>query len=325
MARVVCLNVGIMTAAQIVAFVATGIFAVLAFFLGRQKYPKLCGFSLVIAFLAFLIGEINAGATFAFQNHLTTEQILCWVVGFFFLSFAFFLVREDHFAYAFMAFLFSVGACFCGLSGVQAILKTHLLTEVTTSLKGYGEKIDKFQATVSDMNDAIVSNQNQVQFQWTNFNDTVSNAEARINAQQKKIGDVEDWVQILYNQKIHDTFSALDSNHVTLYPTNGGVLYALRLSTVPIVNSIEFYTVDPRSGIPQRNWYSKSTLNLICGGLYGYDVDKVSFVIDYIGDPRQTNLYSRMPVLNKEVFFQSHSNTLTWWVQSPPLPDLPQK
>lgn len=329
----------------------TGIFAALAFFFGQRKRPKLCGLSLVFAFLTFLIAEINAGTTFTFQNHLTTEQILCWTVGFFFLLFAFFLIKEDHFSYAFMAFLFSVGACFCGLSGVQAILKTHLLQEVTTSLKGYGDKLDKFQTTVTDMRDdlrrqqsILASNQNALgtveaqiqgaqigvtnaqqgitnQFQKiTVLQDRISAAQTNINDQEKKLSDVAYWVQNLYAEVTNETFSSTNVDNLAFFSTtNKSEIVALfRLGGAPIVGSIEGFFWDKNRLSEERivmNWH-RAGLNIGTVKLLDCDTNSLRLSFRYVIDTRQTNLYVRMPIPDKEVWVFPDSR---WEIKNPPL------
>jgi hypothetical protein len=170
---------------QIIAYIMAAVLLAFAFWLANKKQYQLAAIVVAPSFAAFFTAQLMSGGVFKFQNNLTTEQILCWGFGFAFFVMSCYFVKKDSLAYAFVIFLISVLTCFCGLSGVQALLKTHLLWQVTDSLKAYSEKIDKFQNTVAEMHQSLSQQQSELTSnQFTMLSD--------LNAVQTKIAKQQD-------------------------------------------------------------------------------------------------------------------------------------
>ena len=84
------------------------------------------------------------------------EQIFCVVMGFVFLRVAYrWLDKPDKLGQAFLFFLVAIGFFVCTLSGVQNLIKTNILWRFTKSLEEYGNKIDTFQTSVTEMRDDL--------------------------------------------------------------------------------------------------------------------------------------------------------------------------
>ena len=199
-----------------------GLLVLLAFFFGYKKRFQMGAVIVALAFIAFLLGQFEGAGIFTFQSNLTVEQILCWTFGAAFFVFAGFLVKKEHLAYAVVVLLISAFTCFCGLSGVQALLKTHMLWQVTSSLKNYGDKIDRFQETVAAMNQDIreqqatnattqkelkllatriqkaQANVDSQQIDITNQYSQLRSVQTDIFSQQQKLTNVESLVSLLF-------------------------------------------------------------------------------------------------------------------------------
>lgn len=207
-----------MNATTIASYIVVGFLFSLSAFLAVKKRHGISAVIAVLAFVGFIFAQLLNVGIYKIQYGLSVEQWVCWFFALAFLALACMFLNEKNLPYAFVIFLFSITTFFCGLSGVQAIIKTHLLGQVTESLKSYGDKIDKFQTTVSDMQAKLIaqqsllqSNQSVVQAQMTNFqaaiaatrmeitnqlqsirtlNDTVVAAQGKLDGQQSKLGDL---------------------------------------------------------------------------------------------------------------------------------------
>ena len=173
----------------------------LSFWLVKKNQYRTSALAITLSVLCFVIAQINGDFLTKFWNDLSLEQFVCWGFGFAFLILAVYFAHKDSLAYAFVILLISVFACFCGLSGVQALLKTHLLWQVTSALQSYGEKIDKYQKTVADMHESL----SQQQFELSSnqlilskgqdeFKVQIADVVKRLTKQQDKIADAEEKV-----------------------------------------------------------------------------------------------------------------------------------
>ena len=151
------------------------------------------------------------------------EQIICWFFGLFYLRLAFDLAKiKDGLAYSFVVLLVSAFSFFCGLSGVQAFLKTHMLTQVLSSLESYGEKIEKYETAVAEMHRdssqeqlLLKSNQIVLSLQITNMIKEYGERENALNQKQVVFSNLLQKQQIGLNlafQKILDAQLAMQSN-----------------------------------------------------------------------------------------------------------------
>ncbi len=168
----------------------------LSFWLVKKNQYRTSALAISLSVLCFVIAQLNGDFLSKFWNDLSLEQFVCWGFGFAFLILAVYFAHKDSLAYAFVILLISVFACFCGLSGVQALLKTHLLWQVTSTLQSYGEKIDNYQKTVADMHQSL----SQQQFELSSnqlilskgqdeFKVQIADVEKRLSKQQDKIAD----------------------------------------------------------------------------------------------------------------------------------------
>ena len=316
---------------MIFTYIMSGGFLMLAgAFAVKGKYNRSTVFG-IISFLTFAIHQMHGGS--GGQSEVvgkpTAEQIVCWLFGLSFFILAIIFAKKDILSYAFVIFLISSLTCACGLSGVQALLKTHLLWQATKSLNEYGEKIDKFQTTMADMQQRLDMHQasletNQIDItntlslviaNQTSLSNQVINSrllsgkldlyQTNIDAQQKKLADVEYWVENLYKNVTNETYSIADTNNFGVIPfTNGNFEVIIKLEQTPIVGSIEAYARNSVGEPEQRFQTIGTSYNLLFCELLGYNSNSLITSVRYVSDKRSNKKYKHLPKINDEIFFR---------------------
>lgn len=169
------------------AYIAATLLFILAIIFGKHKQFLLSAIIIVLAFVSFLLGEVFGSGILFLQFNLSCEQIVCWLFATAFFCFAVFLLKNKEVAYSFTAFMISVAACFCGLSGVQGLLKTHVLWTVTDSLDNYGKKIDSYSTTMADMQLKILDQQKALKLNEETFKKTIDGVKGDLISQQSRL------------------------------------------------------------------------------------------------------------------------------------------
>jgi hypothetical protein len=308
---------------QFQAYVMAGFLLGFAIFFGCKNRPNWCGVAAILAFGAFFIGELLSPGTLLWGN-VTLEQVLCWVVGLAFFCFAGYMVKKNHVSYGFIAFLVSAFTCFCGLSGVQAFLKTHMLWRVTSSLKSYGDKLDEFETNVIVMQLDLKNQQatNHAQgAELQNVQNSIHVAISQLNSQQKQITtqynrlfaidndvniaitnlagqkqqltNVQSLVDTLYAATVTETLHGTDTNNVVIVQDFGNVKrVAFLLQHPAIPNSIHgvvyggmLPSASPLLAI--HNYLNCFLCNFMI--LKGESVRDRTYEFQYLQDTRQTN------------------------------------
>ena len=149
------------------------------------------------------------------------EQIGSVIVGLIFVWFAGKFLHKEKVGMAFALLVIAGAFFFCSFSSVQAFIKTGILWKVDQKLTEYGDKIDGFQTSVSDMRDDLGKQQ------------------VKIMVAQSNLDDVEYWVQNLYGKMTNEGVSMSDTNRVLTVPkTNNVTLYIVRLEHAVIPGSV---------------------------------------------------------------------------------------
>lgn len=153
----------------------------------------------VLAFIIIVLAQLNSTGVPLFN--LTLEQILCWMFGLLFFTLAVIFATKDKLSYAFIILLISALTCFCGLTSVQSLLKTHMLWMVTSSLDNYAKKIDQYQETLLTIQTnlgsqqlAITTNQLEVRLNQEKLDAVgfrIANAESNVFAQQEDLARLQ--------------------------------------------------------------------------------------------------------------------------------------
>jgi uncharacterized membrane protein len=279
------------------------------------------------------------------------EQIFCAVIGVIFLRVAFkWLDKPDKLAHAFIFFLVAIGFFVCTLSGVQSLIKTNILWKFTKSLDEYGNKIDMFQTTVSEMRDdlkkqqsilasnqttlatiqariqtaqsGVTNAQQDITKQFKNISalqDQITSAQTNLDAQEKQLSDVSYWVQNLYDNTTNEVLSVENPNQLLVIPgiNPSENIVLIRLSAAAIPGSVEAEVNDHAHFAPIRtfvNWgkNSKNLSTLRLGSTFQTNALQLS--LHYVVDTRETNLYHRMPIIGKEFWLRNDS----YDIQAPP-------
>ncbi len=303
---------------ELVAFIFSTLFIAITVITAlRQRYFPSALFGLFALFF-FILG---------YQYNHEIEQLLCWMVGASFFVFALHLFNKEKTSYGFIVLLISIAAFVIGLSPIQALLKTHLLWQVNTSLNKLGTKMDVYIDQLAEMQTNLDANQIEIasnnvaitlsqkgltnqQFiihaQYEKILTVSSNLDAAvitISNQEKQLSDVEYWVQNLYANVTNETFSSKDTNHIVLVSnTDGSTAFIYRLSKIPINGSVESYVRDGNSFAETRVAAVDLVQNIGMNTLYKFDTNTTSLAFKYVIDTRATNFYKQMPILNKDFF-----------------------
>jgi hypothetical protein len=190
------------TAAQLVACLLAIGFGIQSFLLLKRKddvaSTKLALYSFGALAAALLIGD---GGSF-FATMPAIEQIICWLFALWYLRLAFDLAKvKDGLGYAFVVLIISAFSFFCGMSGVQAFLKTHMLMTVKDSFISYGEKLDRFQTNVIEMRNDLSDQQALLNSNQTVLTSNLINMKKDISYRQNALGQNLTNFQEMVNQQ----------------------------------------------------------------------------------------------------------------------------
>lgn len=131
-------------------------------------------------------------------------------------------------------------------------------------------------------------------------------AETNLESQQKELGNVDSVIRNLYKDKVSETFGMSDTNSLLAIPgKKGAMTFVARLTRVPMENSLECY-FSLYGGTPQRAFVSTNTQNLCWFSLFNFDTRAIRFLYFYAVDKSDTNVFGRLPVVNKEVWVKNN-------------------
>ena len=177
---------------QIVAFyVMSAVLLGFAVYYTSQKHFRLSGLFVLLSFVSFVLAQFSGEGLPVGFHSISIEQCLCWGFGFLFLLAAVYFVHKQALAYGFVVVIFAVCSCFCGLSSVQSLLKTHMLWMVTDSLKSYGDKIDTYQTTVAEIQERLSNKQSELESNQLALIKQITDQKRELDAVQSKIREAE--------------------------------------------------------------------------------------------------------------------------------------
>jgi hypothetical protein len=115
----------------------------------------------------------------------------------------------------------------------------------------------------------------------------------------------------LYSNMAFEEFRASDTNHVQSYQeTNGPIRLAIKLSSVPIPNSIQaFLEIEsPYTQAKKLPDPVKTYKNVILERIVGpnLDLNRIMLSFQYIKDTRQTNLHTQVQFRGTNLFFNGN-------------------
>jgi uncharacterized membrane protein YhiD involved in acid resistance len=252
---------------------------------------------------------------------------MCWAVGATMLWLTFRLVHKEKFAFAFFAFIAALVFCACGLTWVQGLMKTEIISVVTRSMKEYGKKLDEFQNTTTNIHTELDQHQKDLEVQQAQIRkaqtnivtqeDNITNQYAKIASlqskleatetniaeQEKRIEDVEFLVKNLFSKMTNELVSGTDSNLVTvLCFTNGASQVFIKLQNAPIAQSLNCIVHGNVAQYPLESMLNVRNV-VTTYFLPGNNPRDLTFNFQYVPDTRETNRYNKITFEGTKVFF----------------------
>ena len=264
-----------------------------------------------------------------------TEQIVCFAFGGAILWLTFRLVRKEKFAFAIFAFIAALICFSCGLTWVQGLMKTQIISVVTSTLKEYGKKLDDFQNTTTNIQAELDQHQAQINGQQrelktqqveigkaqTNIitqqgniarqyvevqslQKNLDDTETNISQQQKRLEDVEFLVKNLFSKMTTEHILGNDSNLVkVLQFTNGASQVFIMLQNSAIHMSVQCI-VQPRN-TGQYPLIGKLSYANVFSCYFGPNSNPrdMTFDLTYVLDTQETNRIKNVTFDGTKAFF----------------------
>lgn len=262
-----------------------------------------------------------------------TAYVVPFLAGGFFLWLAFLYFGKEKYP---TSTLFGIVAAFfilCSLPWFQGFAKTWFVSNINSKLRELGQQIDGVQKTTSGMQEQLSNNQKQIdehqreldavqskirrtqgevtasqieitnQFnQILNLQSQLATAQTNVDIQQKKLSDVEYYVDNTYSKMTTEEISGNDSNRVCHISTHGMVFF--RLDGIPIHNSVQILASQTGHGNNPLILNGFQMLNVISfnfPGNWEENWKKCGFNIQYVKDTRQTNLIQHIETTTNEL------------------------
>ncbi len=152
----------------------------------------------------------------------TVEQIACW--GFAIIAFvlAFLFLKKEKHAESLVIFFVATGMAICGLSSVQGLLKTGILTKVNDSLEDYSKKLETFQ---TEINQARQDFKTRITSARSEFKTEIDGARSDISKQRDDITN-----QFFKITALESQLAVAQSNIENQVKTNADLQLALTLA-----------------------------------------------------------------------------------------------
>lgn len=264
------------------------------------------------------------------------EQIFFGIVGIALLVLTFKLVHKEKFPFALFVFISALASFLLSATFFQGLMKTGVISTVVSTLKLYGNRLDDFQTTITNMGNELSKHQTQIETQQmalanqeikiqtaqtniTSQQENIANqyqqissvqsdlaiAQTNLNVQAVKIQNVEFLVDNLFSKMVFEDISASDTNRfASIHQTNGTDVVFFLLKNAPIPGSFQG-TIKGGGGlnIPQTMENPvQTTKNFLLWHLSGFDLKQTSFSFQYVKDTRETNLFQKLEVRDNIIF-----------------------
>lgn len=248
--------------------------------------------------------------------------VISLIVGVYFLRLAFLNFSKEKYPTSTLFGL--VGAFFilCSFPWFQGFAKTWIVSNVNSKLKALGDQIDDVQKTTGEMHGELSKHQKQIDehqeeldtvqgkirktqsevadsqiditnqyFRLSSIQQDIGIAQTNLDAQQKKIEDVEFLVNNLYSKTESETISGNDTNRVFLLKDWGDVKrfgFLLKHAAIPksihgIMSGGSLMGQTPLLAITANH------VNFFVTSFTGIDVKNTTFEFQYVRDTRETN------------------------------------
>lgn len=220
-------------------------------------------------------------------------EIAAQIIGFIFASFimrlAYKFFKKEKYPTCTMLVTIAAFIMLCSFPWFQGWAKAYFASNISSKLEALGQQVNTVQQITTEMQNRLANHQRELEEAQTN-----------LNAQEIKLSDVEYWIKNIYEKVTDEDFSGDDTNHVLIGKINDQQVYFLRLSHIPITNSVEAFVKSKPFDIEQRLFVYRWGVNIWEAPMNGFTASNTSLSIHYITDTRATNYFKTM------ADFQSH-------------------
>ena len=276
------------------------------------------------------------------KRMIIVEQIVCWLFGGGLLYLAFRLVHKDKWGFASVVSVLVAVSILCGQSWFQGFMKSEITSVATSTLQKYGDKLDDFQNTVTNMKGELARHQKQIGEHQTELERhqkdlgiqqgeigkaqtniatqqgnisrqygevetlqrKLDDAETNIAQQQARIEDVEFLVKNLFSKMTVDDVLATNSELVkVLWFTNGAGQVFVKLQHPAIAKSVQGFIKGPGGQGPLISIMSFRNVASFYIEPPKLDFGNARFILQYVQDTRETNTFEKIEFDGTKVFF----------------------
>jgi hypothetical protein len=245
------------------------------------------------------------------------------IIGIFFAGFllllAYKLYAKDRIPSAVLVVWASVFIFLCSWPWFQGWAKSFFASTITTQLKELGRQVNTVQETTTEMHKQLEKHQSEIdnhQKQLNGIQLNIKSDQTNLDAEERRLSDVEYWVKNIYEKVTDEDFAASDTNHVLvgnvrMDNTTNQEVYLIRLSHVPITNSVESYVKSKPLEIEQRMYMVKWGLNIFEAPMEGFNPTNTSLSFHYVIDTRETNFFKDMSEFKNHILVTNGGVFLT--------------
>lgn len=277
----------------------------------------------------------------------TIASIVGFVAAFVLYHLAYKYFRKEKHPTCWLLVLLGTFILLCSFPWFQGFVKVWIDSKINSKLVSLGEQVNQVQATTGEMHGQLAKHQTEIDKHQKELDDVQSNiknaqsevskqqtniagqyrqivavqnelatSQTNLNTQAKKIEDVEFLVNNLFSKTVTKTFSATDTNHVVVFSSESVTRLFLKLSNVPIKNSIQGIFKSSEFGqapfIPDSWWQYKNIIEANMTGSWER-WKNAEFTIQYVTDTRATNMVNNMEIRGNEIWFDN--DTFGEWVE----------
>jgi hypothetical protein len=267
---------------------------------------------------------------------LIAASVICWLFGLAFLVIAFRAIHKDKWGLAGTGVSLCAVFILCGQPWFQGLAKTWIVSHVGERLSALSKQMDEVQGTTTKMQSELADHQNQLsnhqneidfsqaklrtnQAEVANQQSKITNqyreirqmelkvasAQGDLEAQSKKIQDVEFLVGNLFSKTVTDLIHGSDSDRVKIRKFKDGASQVfLVLTKIPIQKSLQGVGKGPSGQFPLIGL--SSTWNVAIATFGRGDPASVDYTISYVQDTRETNKVKTIEMKDEEVYFDTH-------------------
>lgn len=301
-------------------------FVAVAFWQFKKKEHVAAFWLICFAFVIFLFRALQSPSSIP-----SREQTLCWAFAFFLVYMAFQFVKAEKLGEGLVVLFIAVGIFLCGLSAVQGLLKTGIVSKVNDSLVEYSKKLDGFQTNIEDarleinrqqsnisgqylqisnLQNSLQSAEKDIAAQFTTnvaLQDKIATYQTKLEAQQARIENIAKQVDTIFANTENEVFSGSDSDAVIYKVKNDGAfLVCFKLKNSAVTNSVRgitmFQTGVQLPMLPPINLHNILICGYVQAGNSIEDFKRSHFSFEYVKDVNATEFVKTLELRDNKVF-----------------------